>query len=88
LFFALLEHSTFAGALRDLWDEFWETYLEATGDHEILEAAPLYLTWRALVLASPVWYPDVEDEIRDRLLSFVETLLSAGRLDPRDPPGV
>lgn len=88
LFFALLERGSFTGALRELWDEFWDTYLGKSQDRRLLEAAPLYFAWRALVLASPVWYPEVEATARERLLSFVETLLAEGGFDPREPPGV
>lgn len=75
LFFELLGRGSFDGPLRVLWDRFWQTYLRETGDEAVQEAAPLFLAWRALVLASPVWYPDVDDSIRDRLLGLVERLV-------------
>ena len=75
LFFARLSRPRFTGPLRELWNVFWSTYLEASGDREILEIVPPFFAWRALVLASPVWYPNVPTELRDELLRFAERLL-------------
>ncbi len=82
LFFALTARGTFTGPLRELWQVFWQTYLTASGDRELVTVVAPFFTWRALVLASPVWYPNVDEEIRDRLLIFVERLLAGARFDP------
>lgn len=84
LFFALVARGRFEGALRELWTTFWQTYLHATGDHEVLEVVAPFFTWRALVLACPAWYPSVSDAIRDRVLTFAERLLDGARFDPTD----
>jgi aminoglycoside phosphotransferase family enzyme len=65
-----------------VWTAFWETYLGATGDREVLEVIPPFLAWRALVVASPVWYPGISPEARDALLAFAEEALDAGGIDP------
>ncbi len=82
LFFGLIQRGRFEGPQRELWDRFWQTYLDRTGDTELLEAAALYFAWRGLVLASPVWYPGIDDGVRDRLLRFVERVLGADSFDP------
>src|SRR5690606_17668872 len=62
LFFALASgRAQFDGPLRTLWDTFWARYLEVTGDHEILQMVAPFFAWRGLVVASPVWYPNVEE---------------------------
>ena len=43
--------------------------------------APL-LAWRGLVLASPVWYPDLAVADRERILGFVEAALARPRFSP------
>jgi hypothetical protein len=68
--------------MKPLWDGFWKTYLDATGDEEVLEVLAPFLAWRALVLASPVWYPGVPPEGRDALLSLAEAALDAPSFDP------
>ncbi len=68
--------------IEPVWDAFWSTYLDATGDHEVLEALPPFFAWRALVVASPVWYPTLTAAMRDQILAFAERALDAGVLNP------
>ena len=82
LFFALDDHGRFDGALRELWDVFWTTYLTQSGDREVLRWVAPYFTWRALVLASPVWYPDLAPAVREHLLRFAEQLLDGAAFRP------
>lgn len=64
-----------------LWDRFWQTYL--AGDRvDVLAAVAPFYAWRALVLASPKWYPHLTDADRDRILGFAERALAAERFDP------
>lgn len=82
LFFALVARGRFDGALRRLWDVFWDRYLQRTKDDEILQVVAPFFTWRALVLACPAWYPTVSDPVRDRILRFAERLLAGAPFDP------
>ncbi|MFT3774231.1 MAG: phosphotransferase [Minicystis sp.] len=68
--------------LAPVWEAFWTRYLEGSGDREVLEVIPPFFAWRALVVASPVWYPALTPEMRDALLGFAEGMLEAGRFDP------
>jgi aminoglycoside phosphotransferase (APT) family kinase protein len=83
-FFTRLARSRFDGPLRELWHAFWRTYLAVSGDQDILAIVPPFFAWRALVLASPVWYPNVSEELRDELLRFVERLLGGESFQPDD----
>jgi aminoglycoside phosphotransferase (APT) family kinase protein len=82
IFFALLERGRFTGALRQHWDVFFSTYLEESGDGELLDLVAPFFTWRALVVASPVWYPDADDYVRDLVLRFAERLLEGHHFEP------
>ena len=44
-------------------------------------AAP-WLAWRALVIASPRFYPDLPAAAREALLGLAERALGAERFDP------
>jgi hypothetical protein len=79
LFFGLEQSAP--DAFRLLWGSFWGQYLAKSGDHDLLSAAPPFLTWRILVLTNPVWYPNVSAATREALLSLAESSLSSGRLD-------
>jgi hypothetical protein len=81
IFFALGRPGAWHSAFRDLWLNFWESYGKRRTDPELLEVCAPFLAWRALVLCNPLWYPDVTEKDRDRLLSFVESALDAKRLD-------
>jgi aminoglycoside phosphotransferase (APT) family kinase protein len=81
VFFGLERPAAWKGALRVLWYEFFERYLQKTRDSGVFEAAPLYLAWRGLVLCNPRFYPGLSSDARDRLLRLVESTLDAGRLD-------
>ena len=41
-----------------------------------------FFAWRGLVVASPAWYPNVSDTVRERLLCFIERLLAGEAFDP------
>ncbi|MCA9668802.1 MAG: phosphotransferase [Myxococcales bacterium] len=83
LFFALAGGAErFEGALRTLWDTFFARYLARSGDAEVLEMVAPFFAWRGLVVASPVWYPNVSDTVRERLLCFIERLLAGEAFDP------
>jgi aminoglycoside phosphotransferase (APT) family kinase protein len=83
VFFALEAPGSWRAAFAGMWFELWERYLAATGDSELLEVVAPFLCWRSLVLACPVWYPNLRAEARQRLLTFAETALRAERFDPR-----
>ena len=81
VFFASEHRGAWARGLRPLWRRFWDTYLAGSGDPEVLETAPPFLAWRALVVASPRFYPGLGAPARDLLLGFAERTLDAGRLE-------
>lgn len=82
VFFALEDPASWKDGLGRLWQRFWQRYLDQTGDRELLEVAPPFLAWRALVIANPLWYPTLPAHCRDALLGLVERALEAGRFDP------
>ena len=70
------------GGFEALWLRFWRRYLERSGDPGVLEAAAASIAWRALVMASPVWYPALEERLRRELFDFILNVLAAERFDP------
>ena len=80
LFFGI-GHANWRAGLGRLWDQFWLTYL--AGDRvDVLAAVAPFFCWRALVLASPIWYPNIEQSDRTRILEFAKRVLAAERFDP------
>ncbi len=81
VFFCAERPGSWPRGLGPLWHRFWSRYLAASGDREVLETAPPFLAWRALVVASPRFYPRLGAAARDLVLGLAERALDAGRLD-------
>jgi aminoglycoside phosphotransferase (APT) family kinase protein len=83
LFFSLQRSGALAPPFETLWDVFWRTYLEQSGDRVLLTVVAPFFAWRALVVASPRWY-HVADDVRLALFRFIERVLAAPAFDPAD----
>jgi len=84
LFYSLRTHGRLAAPFEGLFRLFFETYLEATGDLQVLELLPPFLVWRALVVASPAWYPRIDPNVRRALFRFIDRVLQVDRFDPQN----
>ncbi|GAB4236870.1 MAG: hypothetical protein OHK0028_13970 [Deltaproteobacteria bacterium] len=82
LFASLQAAGRLEGSFETLFRRFWDRYLERTGDDEILAVAAPFFAFRCLVMASPVWYPSLDEPVRRKLFSFLLRVLDAPRFDP------
>src|SRR5512146_41887 len=82
LFCSLQREGRLGGAFETLFRRFWDRYLDKTGDGEILEVAAPFFAFRCLVMASPVWYPSLSEDVRRKLFAFLQALLDAEAFDP------
>ncbi|HEY7538794.1 MAG TPA: phosphotransferase [Methylomirabilota bacterium] len=73
-----------AEPFRFLFCTFVESYLRESHDQEVLEVLPLFLAFRALVIAHPLWYPELPDPLRRVLIHFTRRMLFDSRFDPAD----
>lgn len=83
LFFSLQRDGQWTRPFTDLHDHFWQCYLEARPDEELTAVIQPWFTWRALVLASPLWYPHLTETTRRQLLTFARRVLAVDRFDYR-----
>lgn len=83
LFFSLQCYGELRGPFRELHDTFWTTYLDRRPDDELATVIQPWYAWRALVLASPVWYPNLAEDVRRKLLVFAQRVVAADRFDYR-----
>ncbi len=88
LFFSLRAHGRLAGAYADLWSRFYRRYREETDDGTLYELIGPFFVFRALVLASPLWYPGLPPEVRAGLLRFSAGVLARPRFDPHAVNGL
>jgi hypothetical protein len=82
LFFSLQRSGRLEGGLRELWLRFWDRYLSRTADVELLEVVAPFIAFRGLVMANPLWYPNLAPELRATLIRFITNVLEAERFDP------
>lgn len=81
LFFSLQRSGRLAAPFEQLWNIFWNTYLSMRNDPELLTVVAPFFAWRALVLASPMWY-NVSDNVRYALLGAARAILQSDLFDP------
>ena len=81
IFYSLQAYGRLTGPFERLFKLFWTTYLKKTGDEEMLTVVQPFFAWRGLVIASPVWYPNLSPEVRARLFSFVRNVLQTETFD-------
>jgi len=83
LLFSIQEHGRLASPFDQLYELFMRTYLERTGDEELLEVIQPFYVWRCLVVASPLWYPNLGSDNRRRFFNFIRAILDTDRFDVR-----
>jgi len=84
IFFALLQRGKFVGDFKELLNTYWDAYMAASGDEEVNRFVQPFFAFRGLVVASPVWYPNIPEEMRSQLLAFVDNVLDVEEFSTAD----
>lgn len=79
LFFSLQAHGRLDGDFATLHSTFWQRYLAQRPDDALCDVIQPWLAWRALVLASPRWYPTIAPEVRRQILTLAQRVLASER---------
>jgi hypothetical protein len=82
LFFSLQRSGRLDDGFAVLFTRFWDRYLRMSGDTELTAVVGPFLAFRGLVVANPLWYPNLAPGIRPKLLNFVRAVLDSPRFDP------
>jgi hypothetical protein len=82
VFFSLQRSGRLEGAFERLFREFWRRYLESTGDLAMLDVVAPFFAFRTLVMANPLWYPRLAENVREAILHFCLAVLDEARFDP------
>ncbi len=82
VFHSLQKYGVLYSTFEKMFLKFWETYLTASQDDEILKTVQPFYAWRSLVLLNPVWYPRIAIPIREQLLRFIENVLAIETFNP------
>ena len=81
-FYSLCRWGRLKGPFAVLFRLFWDEYIKASGDEDVLATAAPFFAFRGLVLASPVWYPTLPIGVRRTIFRFIGQVLAAPRFDP------
>ena len=82
LFFSLQGLGRLGGSLESLFRRFWDRYLKTSGDLEMLQVVAPFFAFRGLVMAHPVWYPNLTKDVRQKLLKFIQSVLRQDIFNP------
>lgn len=82
LFLSLQAFGRLEAHFETLYQTFWRTYMDGTGDYQMKTVMQPFLAWRGLVLANPIWYPRLENSVRKSLFRFIQRVLENNTFEP------
>jgi len=84
LFWSLMYCNSFCEPFKSLFEAFVEKYLDLTGDMELFKVIQPFYAFRALVIAHPLFYPNISVENRRRIFDFMNAVLDVEEFDYRE----
>ena len=81
LLFSIQVHGRLASPFDQLYELFMKTYFDTTRDDKLLEVIQPFYVWRSLVVASPIWYPNLGRDNRRRFFNFIRAVLDTDKFD-------
>ena len=81
IFFSIKSHGHIKGAYLEGLNMFFDGYMKASGDEEIIAVAAPFFAFRGAVVANPVFYPEVTPEQRRLIFRFVHNVLDDDSFD-------
>ncbi len=81
IFFSVKNHGDVREAYLEGLNLFFDEYIKASGDTEITEVVAPFFAFRGIVVANPVFYPELTSEQRRLLFRFVNKVLDDDRFE-------
>jgi len=81
LFYSLQTFGELREPFKELFTLFWRVYIERTNDEEIFQVVQPFYAWRGLVIASPLWYPTLSLEVRQKIFNFIKNVLETEKFE-------
>lgn len=76
IFFSINHFGKLKGPYLDAMNLFYDIYINETEDTELFEVLAPFYAFRGVVIANPVFYPDVTPENRRKIFNFVHGVLN------------
>lgn len=84
IFWSLMAHDCFNEPFKQLFKTFVERYMNITGDSEVFKVIQPFYAFRSLVIAHPLFYPNISAENRRRIFNFMNAVLDAEEFNYRE----
>ena len=81
LFYSLQKYGELIGPFKEMFELFFNNYLEKTEDMELLKVIQPFYVFRSVVVASPVWYPNLDPIVRTKIFNFINNILDSEEFD-------
>jgi hypothetical protein len=81
IFFSVKHHGEVRGAYLEGLRFFFGEYVRRTGDEEICGVVAPFFAFRAVVVANPVFYPELTGDARRKIFNFTRNLLRSETFD-------
>ncbi len=81
IFFSVKHHGEVRGACLEGLRLFFDEYVRRTEDEEIYGVVAPFFAFRAVVVANPVFYPELGSDARRKIFNFTKNLLSSERFE-------
>jgi aminoglycoside phosphotransferase (APT) family kinase protein len=75
IFFSINRFGELYGPYLEAMNLFYDKYVSESGDEELFEVVAPFYAFRGVVVANPVFYPDVRPENRVKIFNFVRGVL-------------
>ena len=84
IFWSLMGYDEFREPFEALFNTLMDNYLERSKDEELLKVIQPFYAFRSLVIANPLFYPNVSYENRRRIFDFMRTVLETDIFEPKE----
>jgi hypothetical protein len=81
IFFSVKHHGEVKGACLEGLRLFFDEYVRRTADEEIYRVVAPFFAFRAVVVANPVFYPELGSDARKKIFNFTENILKSERFE-------
>lgn len=82
IFFSIKYYGMVKGPYLQALTLFFENYIRRSGDEEILSLVQLFYAFRGVVVANPLFYPDMTSSRRKMIFRFINNVLDSERFEP------
>lgn len=84
VFWSLMGYNDFRGPFETLYNAVMERYLVLTKDEELWKVIQPFYAFRSLVIANPLFYPNVSYENRRKIFDFMRAVLETDIFEPKE----